>query len=59
MTDQTGLVYRLSPTGKLDTLLQNGISPNGLVLNPEETVSLLGDEGEDGVLIRVRSCTSQ
>lgn len=45
MTDQTGLVYRLSPTGKLDTLLQNGISPNGLVLNPEETVSLLGDEG--------------
>lgn len=38
MTDQTGLVYRLSPTGKLDTLLQNGISPNGLVLNPEETV---------------------
>lgn len=45
MTDQTGLVYRLSPTGKLDTLLQNGISPNGLVLNPEETVSLLDDEG--------------
>lgn len=40
MTDQTGLVYRLSPNGKLDTLLCNGISPNGLVLNPEETVGL-------------------
>lgn len=48
MTDQTGLVYRLSPNGKLDTLLWNGISPNGLVLNPEETVGLLSDNGEDG-----------
>lgn len=40
MTDQTGLVYRLSPSGKLDTLLSNGISPNGLVLSPDEKVSL-------------------
>lgn len=45
MTDQTGLVYRLSPNGKLDSLLWNGISPNGLVLNPEETVGLLSDNG--------------
>jgi sugar lactone lactonase YvrE len=38
MTDPTGLVYRLSPSGKLDTLLSNGVSPNGLVLSPDEKV---------------------
>lgn len=38
MTDQTGVVYRLSSSGKLDTLLSNGISPNGLVLSPDEKV---------------------
>lgn len=36
MTDPTGRVYRLSPDGKLDTLLDNGPSPNGLVLSPDE-----------------------
>jgi sugar lactone lactonase YvrE len=36
MTDQTGKVYRLSPDGKLDTLIENGISPNGLVLSRDE-----------------------
>jgi sugar lactone lactonase YvrE len=36
MTDQTGKVYRLSPDGKLDTLVENGISPNGLVLSLDE-----------------------
>lgn len=36
MTDQTGKVFRLSPGGKLDTLVENGISPNGLVLSPDE-----------------------
>ncbi|KAF3011183.1 hypothetical protein E8E13_011574 [Curvularia kusanoi] len=36
MTDPTGRVYRLSPEGKLDTLLDNGPSPNGLVLSPDE-----------------------
>lgn len=36
MTDQTGKVYRLSPDGKLDTLVENGVSPNGLVLSPDE-----------------------
>jgi sugar lactone lactonase YvrE len=41
MTDQSGLVYRLSVDGKLDTLLSNGISPNGLVLSPDEKVSQL------------------
>lgn len=38
MTDQTGVVYRLGPDGKLDTLLSNGISPNGLVLSPDQKV---------------------
>lgn len=38
MTDQTGKVYRLSPEGRLDTLIDNGISPNGLVLSPDEKV---------------------
>jgi sugar lactone lactonase YvrE len=36
MTDQTGRVYRLAPNGKLDTLVDNGVSPNGLVLSPDE-----------------------
>jgi sugar lactone lactonase YvrE len=36
MTDQSGKVYRLQPDGKLDALVENGISPNGLVLSPDE-----------------------
>ncbi|CAG9945011.1 unnamed protein product [Clonostachys rosea f. rosea IK726] len=36
ITDQTGKVYRLSPDGKLDTLVDNGVSPNGLVLSLNE-----------------------
>jgi gluconolactonase len=36
--DPTGRVYRLSATGKLDCLIDTGISPNGLVLDPSETV---------------------
>jgi sugar lactone lactonase YvrE len=36
LTDQTGKVYRLSSDGKLDTLIGNGISPNGLVLSLDE-----------------------
>ncbi|CAG9202031.1 Gluconolactonase [Paraburkholderia tropica] len=36
--DPTGRVYRLSPTGKLDMLLGNCPSPNGLVLSPDEKV---------------------
>jgi gluconolactonase len=36
--DPTGRVYRLSPNGKLDCLIDTGISPNGLVLDPGETV---------------------
>ncbi|KAM0716137.1 hypothetical protein Q7P37_008651 [Cladosporium fusiforme] len=36
ITDPTGKVYRLSPDGKLDTLVENGVSPNGLVLSLNE-----------------------
>lgn len=36
ITDQTGKVYRLCPDGKLDTLVHNGISPNGLALSVDE-----------------------
>ncbi|KAF5567236.1 major facilitator superfamily transporter [Fusarium phyllophilum] len=32
----TGRVYRLSPDGRLDTVLDNGPSPNGLVLSGDE-----------------------
>jgi gluconolactonase len=36
--DPTGRVFRLSATGKLDCLIDTGVSPNGLVLDPTETV---------------------
>lgn len=36
MTDPTGRVYRLSADGRLDALVENGASPNGLVLSRDE-----------------------
>ena len=36
--DPTGRVYRLASSGRLDCLIDNGISPNGLVLDPGEGV---------------------
>ena len=36
--DPTGRVFRLSPDGRLDCLIDTGISPNGLVLDPTENV---------------------
>lgn len=39
MHDQTGRVFRFDfESGRLDCILNNGISPNGLVLSPDETV---------------------
>ena len=38
MHDPTGRVYRLTPEGRLDLLLDNCPSPNGLVLSPDEKV---------------------
>jgi len=34
--DPTGRVYRLAADGRLDCLLDTGVSPNGLVLDPAE-----------------------
>ena len=36
--DPTGRVYRLRPDGRLDVLLANVPSPNGVVLSPDERV---------------------
>ena len=36
--DPTGRVYRLKDDGRLDCLIDTGISPNGLVLDPGESV---------------------
>ncbi|CAD0109482.1 unnamed protein product, partial [Aureobasidium uvarum] len=36
MTDQSGRVYRLGNDGRLDKLVDNGISPNGLALSLDE-----------------------
>ena len=36
--DPSGRVYRLTRSGRLDRLLDTGISPNGLVLDPKEAV---------------------
>jgi gluconolactonase len=36
LQDPSGRVYRLSPSGKLDMLLSNVPSPNGIVLSPDE-----------------------
>lgn len=45
MSDQSGVVYRLNVDGKLDTLLFNGISPNGLVLSPDQKVHQPSEPG--------------
>ncbi|WP_349630618.1 SMP-30/gluconolactonase/LRE family protein [Bradyrhizobium sp. KB893862 SZCCT0404] len=38
LQDPTGRVYRLRTNGQLDLLLSTGVSPNGLVLHPNESV---------------------
>ena len=37
LQDPTGRVFRLRPDGRLDCLLSNVPSPNGIALNPEES----------------------
>lgn len=37
LQDPTGRVYRLHPDGRLDRLIDNGVSPNGLALNAAQT----------------------
>jgi gluconolactonase len=36
--DPTGRVYRYTASGRLDCLIDTGVSPNGLVLDPQEAV---------------------
>ncbi|WP_077000195.1 SMP-30/gluconolactonase/LRE family protein [Variovorax sp. KK3] len=38
MHEPTGRVYRLAPDGRLDLLMNNVPSPNGIVLSPDERV---------------------
>ena len=38
LQDPPGRAYRLSPNGRLDCLIDTGISPNGLALDSRETV---------------------
>jgi gluconolactonase len=38
LQDPSGRVYRLAKGGRLDCLIDTGISPNGLVLDPNEAV---------------------
>jgi gluconolactonase len=40
--DPTGRLYRLQPDGRLDMLLNNVPSPNGVALSPDERVLYLG-----------------
>lgn len=43
MHDPTGRVFRYDiRTERLDCLISNGVSPNGLVLNPEENILYVG-----------------
>lgn len=43
MHDPSGRVFRYNfENGKLDCLISNGVSPNGLALSPEETVLYVG-----------------
>ncbi len=42
--DPTGRVYRLSPDGRLACLIDTGISPNGLVLDPAENSAVRRDD---------------
>ncbi len=47
--DPTGRVYRLAADGRLDRLLANGPSPNGLVLDRDERVLFVAMTRDNGV----------
>mgnify|MGYP001471147061 CR=1 FL=1 len=40
--EATGRVYRYTTGGRLERLIANGPSPNGLVLNPQESILYIG-----------------
>jgi gluconolactonase len=47
--DPTGRVFRLNAAGKLECLIDTGISPNGLVLDPGETVLFIAMTRDNAV----------
>lgn len=47
--DPTGRVFRLCPDGRLDCLISNGPSPNGLVLSPDEAVLFVAMTRDDSI----------
>jgi gluconolactonase len=47
--DPTGRVYRLAASGRLDCLIDTGVSPNGLVLDPAEAVLFVAMTRDNGV----------
>ena len=47
--DPTGRVYRLAANGRLDCLIDTGVSPNGLVLDPAEAVLFVAMTRDNGV----------
>ena len=47
--DPTGRVYRLKTDGRLDCLVDTGISPNGLVLDPNEAVLFIAMTRDNAV----------
>lgn len=47
--DPTGRVYRLRPSGELTCLIDTGISPNGLVLDPGESVLFIAMTRDNAV----------
>lgn len=47
--DPTGRVFRLRTSGQLDCLINNGISPNGLVLDPSESVLFIAMTRDNAV----------
>ncbi len=47
--DPTGRVFRLNAAGKLECLIDTGISPNGLVLDPGETVLFISMTRDNAV----------
>jgi gluconolactonase len=49
LQDPTGALYRLRTNGQLDCILDNVPSPNGLVLNAEETIVFLAVTRDNAV----------
>lgn len=49
LQDPTGRLYRIQPDGRVDVLLRNCPSPNGLVLDPSQTTLLVAMTRDNSV----------